>query len=247
MGGDPRALYMLWLCAAYDDNEDPAEMIEPPVPHGLDKMPARSARMLPFFGVDPLILKAAAQGIPDSKPVKDDQDPIQVWSDSLGDGRSRELLRRFLKEDPASVKAELLAEIRDAQSPADWPVAIRKRSLDDLFTATEALRESADEKAKRKAESIAKRETAKAEKERQARMMKMKDSPKTWLAQAEKTAAAGGIHNYQAAAEILADLREAISGEEGKQLAHACATKIAKAHPTLSMLKSSLKKQGLLE
>lgn len=92
-----------------------------------------------------------------------------------------------------------------------------------------------------------KREAAKAEKTRQARMEKMKASPKTWLTKAEKTAAAGGTVNYNAAAEILADLREAIGGEKGKKRAHDCAKKIAKAHPMLNMLKSSLRKRGLLD
>ncbi len=39
VGGDLRALYLLWLCAADDDYNDPAEMIEPPVPHGISDMP----------------------------------------------------------------------------------------------------------------------------------------------------------------------------------------------------------------
>jgi hypothetical protein len=78
-------------------------------------------------------------------------------------------------------------------------------------------------------------------------MEKMKASPKTWLAKAEKTVAARGTENYKAAAEILADLREAIGGEKGKKLAHDCAEKMAKAHPTLSILKSSLRKRGLLD
>lgn len=111
--GDLRALYLLWLCAAYDDNEDPAEMIEPPVPHGLEKIPASSVDLLPFFGLDPLTLKAAAVGVPGFAIKTDDEDPTQEWSRSISEARSRTLLRRLLKEDPASLKAELLAEIRD--------------------------------------------------------------------------------------------------------------------------------------
>ncbi|QDT10799.1 hypothetical protein [Planctomycetes bacterium K23_9] len=53
--------------------------------------------------------------------------------------------------------------------------------------------------------------------------------------------------NYKAAAEILADIREAVGDEAGKQLAHDCAKKIVKAHTTLNMLQSSLRKRGLLD
>ena len=112
---------------------------------------------------------------------------------------------------------------------------------------TDKLREQANEKQARKAQAKAQREAAKAEKERQDRMEKMKASPKTWLTQAETTAAAGGVRNYKAAADILADLREAVGGQKGEKFAKNCAKKIAKAHPTLNMLKSSLRKQGLLD
>ena len=222
-------------------------MIEPSVPHGLDKMPASSAELLPFFGLDPLTLKAAAEGVPKLESASDDEDPIQDWSRSISEARSRALLRRVLKEDAASVKAELLAEIHDSGSVADWPTTVRGRTLDELLGAADRLREKANNRQKKNDQAKAAREAAKAEKERQARMEKMKTSPKTWLAEAEKTAAAGGTHNYKAAAEILADLQEAIGGEKGKKLAQNRAKKIAKSHPTLNMLKSSLRKRGLLD
>ena len=247
IGGDLRALYLLWLCGAYDGNEDPAEMIEPPVPHGLDKMPASSTKLLPFFGLDSLTLKAAAEGVPKLEPVSDEEDPIEDWSQSISEARARALLRRVLKEDPDSVKAELLAEIRDSRSVADWPTTVRGRSLDELLNAAENLREMANTLQKKKDQAKAAREAAKAEKVREARMEKMKASPETWLDKAERTAAAGGTVNYKAAAEILFDLREGVGGKKGKKLTHDRAKKIAKAHPTLNMLKSALRKRGLLD
>ncbi|WP_442510408.1 hypothetical protein SH528x_002026 [Novipirellula sp. SH528] len=210
-------------------------------------MPTLSVDLMPFFGLDPLMLKAAADGVPAFKRDKDEEDPIQVWTQSISEARLRALLRRFLKDDAASVKAELLAEIRDAGSPADWPITNRGRSLDDLLAATEVLREKANEQQEKKARAKAVRDAAKAEKERQARMTKIKESPKAWLAQAEKLAAARGTQNYKAAAEILADLREAIGGETGDKLARNCAIKLVKAYPTLTMLKSSLRKSGVLD
>ncbi|EKK04358.1 hypothetical protein RBSH_00227 [Rhodopirellula baltica SH28] len=244
--GDLRALYLLWLCAAYDDNEFPEQTIEPPVPHGLDTMPSGSSDLLPFFGLDPLTLKAAADGVPKLAPQTDEEDPIQNWSRSISEARSRVLLRRLLKEDPASLKAELLAEIRESGSAPAWPTTVRGHSLETLLSSANELREKANAVKRKKELARAKREAAKAEKERQARMEKMKESPTTWLAKAEKIVAVRGTENYKAAAEILADLRDAVGGEAGKKLARDCAEKMAKAHPTLSMLKSSLRKRGLL-
>ena len=45
IAGDLRALYLLWLCAADDDYNDPDETIEPPVPHGMAELHGRTAWM----------------------------------------------------------------------------------------------------------------------------------------------------------------------------------------------------------
>ena len=78
-------------------------------------------------------------------------------------------------------------------------------------------------------------------------MKEMVASPATWLTNAEKLADARGTDNYKAAADILDDLREAIGGEEGDQIARRHAAHLAKKYPTLSRLKASLRKRGLLE
>ena len=62
-----------------------------------------------------------------------------------------------------------------------------------------------------------------------------------------KLADARGTENYKAAADILADLREAIGGDEGEKIARKHAAHLAKKHPTLTRLKSSLRKRGLLK
>ena len=57
---------------------------------------------------------------------------------------------------------------------------------------------------------------------------------------------AGGTPNYAAAADILADLGEAIGGEEGQKITRKHAAHLVKKHPTLNRLKSSLRKRDLL-
>lgn len=100
---------------------------------------------------------------------------------------------------------------------------------------------------KKKREAAAKREAAKKEKKRQERMKKMVKNPKVWLCEATKLVNARGTANYKAAADILADLREAVGGEEGEKITRRHAAHLAKKHPTLTRLKSSLRKRGLLE
>ena len=56
---------------------------------------------------------------------------------------------------------------------------------------------------------------------------------------------ARGTENYEAAADILADLREAVGGDEGEKIARKHAAHLGKKHPTLSRMKSALRKRGL--
>ncbi len=247
MAGDLRALYLLWLCAADDDYNDPDETIEPPVPHGMAELTGHSENLLTFFGLDTLLLKAAAEGV-DRAPAGASQDQmLEDWVQSLSATRSKSLLMRFLVEDSQVIKAETMEEIRNSQSPIPWPNSEKKRTFRQLLETCEVLRSEENAIHKRKAEAEAKREAAKVEKERQVRMKEMVASPATWLAKAEKLADARGTDNYIAAADILADLREAVGGDEGDKIARRQAQHLAKKYPTLNHLKSSLRKRGLLD
>jgi hypothetical protein len=149
--------------------------------------------------------------------------------------------------DTTSVKANLLAQIRDSRTPDGWPSSDRQRTLDDLLRKTAALRGEEDAKQVRKIQAKAKREAAKADRERADRMKEMLKHPGKWLRESERLVDAGGTHNYKAAAEILHDLREAVDGDKGDKIARHQAASLAKAHPTLNHLKSSLRKRGLLD
>ena len=116
-----------------------------------------------------------------------------------------------------------------------------------LLDSTELVRADHDAREQKKQAAAAKREAAKKQRERQDRMKEMVKAPKTWLGEATKLVDARGTANYKAAAEILADLREAVGGDEGEKMTRRHAAHLAKKHPTLTHLKSSLRKRGLLE
>jgi hypothetical protein len=247
MGGDLRALYLLWLCAADDDYNDPAEMIEPPVPHGISDMATHSSELISFFGLDPLLLIAAGQDV-EAAPTDESKDQVLVrWVQGLNDQRAKDLLLQMLGGDSVSVKANVLAEVRDSQTAANWPTTDRQRSLGELLQQTELLRSNENVKQIRNAKAKAGREAARADRERQERMKEMVQDPKKWLREAEQLVDARGTHNYKTAAEILYDLREAVGGDEGDKITRRHAAHLARKHPTLNHLKSSLRKRGLLE
>jgi hypothetical protein len=247
IAGDLRALYALWLCAARDDQSADPDVVEPPVPGGLSQCVEVFGPFMDFFGLDPLILLAAAEGAPDGpeQPAHDRQ--CREWIEQLSDEESKRLLRRFVTEDANTVQAETIAAVWHGSGTSEWPAVWLGRPFQVLLDRTEQIRANHEAKEQKKREAAAKREAAKKERERQDRMKEMVKDPQSWLREASKLVDDRGTANYKAAAEMLADLREAIGGDAGKKIAHKHAAHLAKKHPTLTHLKSSLRKRGLLE
>lgn len=120
--------------------------------------------------------------------------------------------------------------------------------IDDLVQLRQHLIQGdLGQKAEKLMAAKAKRAAEKNEEQRKKRMQEMVKEPNKWLLESEKLADARGIDNYKMAAELLFDLREAVGGEKGEKIAKAHAAHLAKKHPTLSQLKSSLRKRGLLD
>jgi hypothetical protein len=238
---------VLWLCGATASVDENEALMEPPVPHGLGLFPKEAGDLLEFFDVDPLMVDAAAIGIPAFNAPSTQVDSVKIWLTTISDPRRNEIIQRLLSEDPASLKAELLAEIRDSQEKASWPVESPTRTVAQLLEACILLRQIEEEKEKKQAERKAKREADKAEKQRQARMIEMQSAPNKWLKMASELVDERGTDNYREAASILADLRDAVGGEQGNTIARKHAAHLALKYPTLKLLKSSLRKKQLLD
>ena len=247
IAGDLRALYVLWLCNAIFSSDPYEAVMEPPVPHGMSNLPDKAASLLTFFYADPLLVDAAAIGIPTFDAPGSQLDSVIGWLNTITDSRRNEIIQRLSLEDPVALKAELLSEIRDSQQAIVWPVKSPTRTMEQLLQMCDSLRQREEEKQKKQAAGKAKREAVKAEKQRQARMAEMQSAPDVWLKMASKLVEERGTDNYREAASILADLREAVGGEQGNKIARKHAAHLIQKHPTLSMLKSSLRKKELLD
>ncbi|XZE19630.1 hypothetical protein SH449x_004956 [Pirellulaceae bacterium SH449] len=247
IAGDLRALYILWLCCASSLCDEDEALMEPPVPHGMNAVPIVAADILAFFETDPMLVDAAAVGIPTLNSKALQVDLAGAWLSTISESRRNEILQRLISEDPVALKAELLSEMRESQETPVWPVEPPTRTVAQLFESCALLREKADLKEKQKAAAKAKREAEKAEKLRQARMVEMQSDPEKWLTQASKLVEERGTPNYREAASILADLRDAVGGEQGNQIARRHAAHLAMKYPTLNVLKSSLRKKELLD
>ncbi len=259
IAGDLRALYLLWLCVAGDENFDPSETVEPPVPLGLHDFDLKLDGMFRFYGIDPLMANAAADvPLPRGKTHKKASTPVilspaerlKPWLKSLDAKQAKDHLEQLLAGDTAAVKAEILAAVaqdRANSKQAEWPTVELNRTVETLLKQTEVLRERLEAAEKKRQAAKAKRDAAKAQQVRKKRMAEMINDPQKWLAESERLADERGTSNYKLAAEILADLQEAIGGAKGKALARKHAAHLARKHPTLNHLKSSLRKRGILD
>lgn len=243
IAGDLRAIYFVWLCGAISGNEDPEEAMEPPVPHGLGEFPMDVAELLYFFEQEPLLVTAAGQGVPKFDGQKSQTEQAGEWIGLLSDQRKVAIIERLLKEDPVTVKAELLSEIRGCQESIAWPMESPTRMLANLLTQCDVLLDIEIEKLKKKEAAKVKLEAEKAEKERQERLAKIKADPQSWLKKATELVERRGRDSYVKAADILTDVRAALGDVEGRKIACKHAAQLAKDNPTLNILKSALRKK----
>ncbi len=221
--------------------------MEPPVPHGMSILPDKAANLSTFFEADPLLVDAAAIGVPKFDAPGSQLDSVIGWLNNITDSRRHKIIQRLILEDPVALKAELLSEIRDNRQAITLPVESPTRTVEQLLQMCDSLRQKKEKKQKNLAAAKAKREADKVEKERRARMVEMQSAPDVWLKMASKLVEERGTDNYREAASMLADLREAVGGEQGNKIARKHAAHLSQKYPTLNVLKSSLRKKELLD
>jgi hypothetical protein len=229
-GGDLRPLYIAWLACCHDE-----EASEPPVPAGLDKLSAALDALAGFYEVSPHLLAAAARLSPALPPATDAGKVLERWIDRQSPDDLRQLVRRFLSDDAAVSRAKTMAHIRDEMEAAPWPSAKPARTLAQL---KEMAEEIAGQHKRHEQET---REAA-----RRKRLANMAADPEKTIAHVEALVKQRSVADYQAAAEELSELREALGPVKGPKRATAAAEKLRRENPRRSGLVGALRKRGLL-
>lgn len=247
---DLRGLYLLWLCSIAfcpgEENDEAVNVTEPPVPHGMCDLYDSAGDLLLFYGLDPMMLRAASIDVDAAPTIKPIQESVRQWANTIKPDKLRRLVSDLLVGDTAKSKATLLAEVRDSKESIHWPTTEKKRTFSHLLNEADRLRSKANAEQARLALAKAKRKAEKAERDRQARMKKMGKSPKKWLKEADDLVKARGRDNYQTAVDILFDLRESL-GSNGDKIVLSHAAHLVKKHPTLTQFKGMLRKKGLID
>jgi hypothetical protein len=231
IGGDLRPLYLAWLACAGDDGS-----LEPPVPAGLADLPRPLAALADFYEIDEDLLTAAAARSPTLSDTDDADETLTAWIEKQSKDELRGIVRRMLQTNAPASRAEILAQIGDSVKAPAWPTAEPTRTLADLRQAADEIRE-----ARHRQEKIA-RDAA-----RRQRIAAIAADPDKSIAKVNELVKERSTRSYEQAAQLLADLREALGPKSGPARAREIAQKLRKAHPRNRLLISALRKHQLLD
>jgi hypothetical protein len=236
MDGDLRPLYLAHLAVACDFNHDPDEEQEGPVPAGLGRLTPAQRALAEFYGLDDALLAAAARGGPALPERGGAGASPDAWLRGLPEAKKDAWLARVMADAQSAVRRELIAEFRKSQGVSSWPTARLGRTVAALQAAAEEVaREAAQKKAAAAARKRAKQHAA------------MAADPARTLREVDELVAQRGGDSYRQAAELLAELREALAGGPQADLPEKQARALKEKHPTLRLLTSELKRKGFLK
>ena len=140
--GDYRALYLAWLHAVslHYEWEFDEELLEPPLPPGLDSLDAALNNFVDFFGIDEHLIRAAAKGAP---PLPDGPTPDQLGKaiGQLPRSECDDFLLRLLNNEPL-VQVDLQRRLEALLGAGSSAPAPAQRSFSELLEARDAIEEA---------------------------------------------------------------------------------------------------------
>ena len=208
--GDTRLLYLGWLLKVQlggldeDDNEDPEDEVEPPVPAGLKGLSDSLASIAEFLKIDDDLIDVAAQASGPLVPVS--VDGIADWVTALPASEKDKLLTMVAQGEGAQVEALLVRRFRQESRPTRATAVSAGRTASELLAAAEARRGAREEaEARTREEARARRaaEQAAAYERHLEKLAGRKDE--TW-GQVEKLTMFSKPKEYDQATQLLRDL-----------------------------------------
>jgi hypothetical protein len=246
VAGDLRPLYLAYLAAIGDSNHDWEEPQDVPVPAGLGELTDAQYALAEFYEFSRSFLEAVAEGSPPAPPMTDPTQAYASWIEEQDAAIKNAWLVDLMAKADSSVRAEMLAEFREARGAVAWPTVRIERTMEELRATAEAVQAKANQKAAAR-KLAAERKALEAEELRRAkRRGEISKSPERFLEETEQLVAKRGRDSFREAAEILADMRSAFAGTKRADLADRQAEKLRNTHPTLTHLIGALRREGFL-
>ncbi len=235
LDGDLRPLYLAHLAVGCDDDHDPEETAEAPVPAGLGELSDAQRALAELYQISDSLIEAAKQGSPSLPRQQDRQAELKSWLAAQSQATKDEWLVGLLDDPSSSPRSEILARFRDASGRPHWPTVDLKRTIAQLWSAADDIQQ------KKKAKAA-----AKAARQRAAKLKKMAADPSPYLKKTEQLVAERSTAAYGKASKLLAELREAIADTKQAGLAEKQALKLKTKNPTRHHLAAALKREGFL-
>ncbi|MBN1587884.1 MAG: hypothetical protein JW888_00050 [Pirellulales bacterium] len=194
LAGDLRPLYLAHLAVVGDDDHDPDEAVEAPVPAGLKKPTDAQCALAEFVGVSKAMLAAAAERSGPLPAIADKRSRYSQWLSDQPEATKDAWLAELLSDSESSVQAKIRAKFEKAAGVPSWPAVEAGRTVAQLKTTAEEIHC----KKKKAAE-------AKATRQRTTRLTKMAADPTPYLRTTEKLVAERTTAAYEEACKLLAD------------------------------------------
>ncbi len=205
LSGDLRLFYLLWL-AAVQDELVPENEIEPLL--GIGPLTGALEGFAEFFGIDPDLVKAAAElGADDAVMCKDD---LRRALAVIPEREKIELLLRAVDGD-TYMGAALRSRLRK-KNPAPAPL----RTAGTLRMRAQEIREARERADAESREAERRRQAAEAEKARRTRLKVLKQRGASVWREIEQEIERRNPTGYDQAVNLLCDL-QALAVEEGSQ------------------------------
>lgn len=233
--GDLRPLYLARLAVAQDQNHDPDQTMEAPVPAGLNRLSGAQEELAAFYGLNSHLLAVAAELSQPLTTQKVPESDFATWLRKQPTATKDAWLVESVTEAGSSVKQAILNAYRSDQKLPTWPTVPGTRTVGELLRLSELKKQDAARKVK---ESMAR--------ERANRLAAMKVDPTPTLRETERLTKTRTSNAYEKVAEMLTELREALAGTAKAGLAEQQAQKLKKNHPTLMYLTKELRRVGFL-
>jgi hypothetical protein len=227
-----------------DNGELEEEEEEPPIPAGLGSLSVSLRALAEFLGIDQHLVEAAAER---SAPVEPEPAGLAEWIAGLTQKEKDALLLRVAQGEHASVAAALVRRFRSEMRQQTEAPPPRSRTVAEILTRANELREAAARRRARRAADAKRKEEQAAEAARAKRLDALAArKPEAWRS-VHEFVDSKKQNAYDMAVRLLVDLRAlAVRDDDGHDFAKRLAT-LRKEHARKPSFIARLDKAGLRE
>lgn len=218
--GDYRALYIGWLAGVRywltgdEGEEENCGIGEPPVPQGLDALTTAQQALAQLLDVDEDLLKAASLASP-AASMEDAHRQMAEWAATVPESEAREYLLAVVRGESSKAERQIRSRYHEfirlnaAGQGVDAP---KRRTISEIRASVREIR------MERERQEALEQERKKIERERKRRehLKEMAGRFPHWWKQTDAYAQEQKASSYDAARDILVDLRDAYE-QEGLQ------------------------------